>query len=157
MRLQSLCGLYSGAAMARWEADAAFYCGNTRGKWECACRDGAPCLNLSCVLHHILQHPELKIAQRVSILCWHKPNFTPPFSSFHFVVHFISSRNNQQQPWNCLKHNKTNEMEINFFFFFLHQDYLPVWLLSSPAVYQEQKEEIILELMAEDSEPYCNH
>lgn len=26
------------------------------------------------------QHSKLKIAQRVSILCWHKPNFTPPFS-----------------------------------------------------------------------------
>lgn len=44
-------------------------------------------------------------------------------------------------------------MEINF----LQQDYLPVWLLSFPAVYLEQKEEIILQLMAEDSEPYCNH
>lgn len=33
-------------------------------------------------LLHTLQHFQLKIAQWVSILCWHKPNFTPPFSSF---------------------------------------------------------------------------
>lgn len=44
-------------------------------------------------------------------------------------------------------------MEINF----LQQDYLPMWPLSVPAVYLQQKEEIILQLMAEDSEPQCNH
>lgn len=44
-------------------------------------------------------------------------------------------------------------MEINF----LQQDYLPVRLLSLPAVYLEQKEGIILQLMAENSKPYCNH
>lgn len=56
--------------------------------------------------------------------------------------------NNQPQPWNCL-----NEMEI----IFLQQDYLPMQLLSFPAVYLWQKKEIISQLMAEDSEPYCNH
>lgn len=34
------------------------------------------------ILHITLLCTKLKIAQRVSFLCWRKPNFTPSFSSF---------------------------------------------------------------------------
>lgn len=45
-------------------------------------------------------------------------------------------------------------MEIHFC---VQQDYLPMQLLSFPAVYLWQKDKIISQLMTEDSEPYRNH
>lgn len=110
-------------------------------------------------LHHTLQHSKLKIAQRVSILCWHKPNFTPPFSSFPSPYTSYPPKQSSAAlkiAWNITKQMKW-KLIFFFFFFFWNRIIYPCDYYLSCCSSGAKGGEIILQLMAEDSQPYCNH
>lgn len=64
---------------ARNKLDIYYVCCGKRGSNLCTHGALAPRF---VPLHITLLCTKLKIAQRASFLCWHKPNFTPSFSSF---------------------------------------------------------------------------
>lgn len=116
-----------------------------------------PLLGLFCIqglLHNAFKHSKLKIAQRVTILPWHKPNFTPPYS----ISPCSSTSYPQKQSATALKLPETEQNKWNWsYFFFCNRIIYPCDYYLPLLFIRSKKEEIISQLMAEHSEPHCNH